>query len=80
MTANQILASAIQNGYDGLSTRDLMLCILFGAQTGGGGSAALSDSIAVAGPPVGTPAANGLLNIIVDSNGRQWNYYGGAWN
>lgn len=32
------------------------------------------------GPPIGTPAANGLLNIIVDSNGQQWQYYAGAWH
>jgi hypothetical protein len=32
------------------------------------------------GPPVGTPAANNLQNIIVDVNGVQFQYWGGQWN
>lgn len=33
-----------------------------------------------AGPPVGTPSANGLQYIIVDVNGRQWQYFNNQWN
>lgn len=80
MDAQTTLNAAIADGYDRLSPRDVMLCVLFGASSGGGGGSTLADSIDVAGPPVGTPAANGLQNIIVDSNGQQFQYYGGAWH
>jgi hypothetical protein len=44
-----------------------------GAAVGG-----VPDCIVYAGPPVETPPA--LQNIVVDVNGRQWQYFGGAWN
>ena len=47
---------------------------------GVGGGAAVPDYYAFPGPPVGTPAANNLQNIIVDVNGQQWMYWGGQWN
>ena len=71
-TAQTTLNAAIAAGYDGLSTRDVMLCVLQGA---GGGT---SDSINYAGPPLINPPA--IQNIVVDSTGRQWQYYSGAWH
>lgn len=53
-----------------------LLNIIASNVSAGGGSAYYAS----AGPPVGTPAANGLLNIIVDVNGRQFQYWGGAWH
>ena len=38
----------------------------------------VSDSISYAGPPIVNPPA--IQSIVVDSNGRQWQYYGGAWH
>lgn len=45
---------------------------------GGGGGSGAPDSINYAGPPIVNPPA--LQNIVVDSNGQQWMYWGGAWN
>jgi hypothetical protein len=39
---------------------------------------AAPDYINYAGPPLLTPPS--LQNIVVDVNGVQWQYYGGAWN
>lgn len=36
------------------------------------------DSIAYSGPPVVNPPA--LQNIVVDVDGRQWQYYAGSWH
>jgi len=44
---------------------------------GGGGSGGAADYISYAGPPVVNPPA--LANIVVDSQGRQWMYWSGAW-
>jgi hypothetical protein len=41
----------------------------------GGGA---PDSINYAGPPLVNPPA--LANIVVDSNGQQWQFYNGGWN
>jgi hypothetical protein len=38
----------------------------------------LGDSITYAGPPKVNPPS--IQNIVVDSNGRQWQYFGGGWN
>jgi hypothetical protein len=46
---------------------------LNGGSIGAGGS-----YIAYAGPPLVNPP--NLQNIVVDSNGRQWQYYNGGWN
>ena len=40
--------------------------------------AASMSYIGYAGPPNVNPPA--LMNIVVDVNGRQWQYFGGAWN
>lgn len=45
-------------------------------QEGGGGGA--PDFINTPGPPTVNPPA--LQNIVVDSNGRQWQYFNGGWN
>jgi hypothetical protein len=41
----------------------------------GGGA---PDSINYVGPPLVNPPA--LANIVVDSNGQQWQFWGGTWN
>jgi hypothetical protein len=39
------------------------------------------DGLTYAGPPTFTPTqANGEPYIVVDSNGRQWQYFNGGWN
>lgn len=48
-------------------------------QAGGTGTAGQPDFITVAGPPSFTPGTNDA-HIVVDSNGRQWQYFGGTWN
>jgi hypothetical protein len=75
MNAQTTLNSAIAAGFDKLSPRDVMLCVLVGANNAGG-----ATTIAGTGPPVGTPAALGLAYIVVDANGTQWMYYQGAWH
>ena len=72
MSAQTTLTAAIAAGFDRLSPRDVMLCVLQGA------SGATLDSISVAGPPTAIPPA--IANIVVDSNGRQWQYFQGAWH
>lgn len=42
------------------------------------GGVSVPDYINYAGPPVVNPPA--LQNIIVDINGRQWQYYNNAWH
>jgi len=37
-----------------------------------------TDYINYAGPPTVNPPA--LLHIVVDVNGRQWQFVGGTWN
>jgi hypothetical protein len=71
-TAQTTLDAAIAAGFDRLSPRDVMLCILQGA------SGATLDYISVAGPPTAIPPA--IANIVVDVNGTEWKYYGGAWH
>jgi|SRR6185436_9634396 len=46
------------------------------AQGGTGGGS--TNSIDYAGPPVLNPPD--ISAIVVDSNGRQWMYWGGTWN
>jgi hypothetical protein len=66
MNAETTLAEAIANGFDKLSSRDVMLCILEGASTGGTG-APLSGS----GSPVGvvTPTAVGQTYLDITTPG-----------
>ena len=55
MNAQTTLNAAIAAGFDRLSTRDVLLCILEGASSGGGGG---TDNQSGNGSPVGvaTPA------------------------
>ena len=48
---------------------------------GSGGGSSTPDGLTYVGPPAFTPTqANGEPYIVVDSAGRQWQYFGGAWN
>lgn len=60
MNAQTTLNSAIAAGFDSLSTRDVMLCILQGASSGGGGG---GGNLAGSGSPIGvvTPTSLGQL-------------------
>lgn len=75
MDANTILASAISNGYDKLSPRDVMLCVLYGASNGSGGLAGNGDPTASAA--AGTPyidllTGNFWENTSSPSPGTTW--------
>lgn len=63
------------------ATRLIVLNKILGAILdggGGGGGSSAPDSINYPGPPVTNPPA--LQNIVVDSNGVQYQYWGGAWH
>lgn len=78
MTAQQILTNA--NGFqilDDLSALQVACYLLSVIQSAGGG-AAVPDAISVPGPPTAVPPS--IQNIVVDSAGRQWQYWGGAWH
>ena len=77
MTAQTMLNNAIANGFDRLSPRDVMLCILQGAGSGGGGGVP-SGNYAGAQPNF-TPSTDSALAIDT-SNGALWEYYSGAWH
>jgi hypothetical protein len=53
-----------------------LLCEIYNAV--GGLNAFPPDYIPYAGPPTLAPPS--LQNIVVDVNGRQWQYYNGGWN
>ncbi len=57
---------------------ELALLNLIAQNVGTGGGGGAPDFYNAAGPPNQAPPA--YQNIVVDSNGRQWQYYGGAWN
>ena len=48
------------------------------AELSGGGAPTLTDAINYPGPPAVNPP--NILSIVVDVNGRQWQYFGGTWN
>ena len=61
----------------------LMLALLqiIANNIGSGGGSSTPDGLTYVGPPAFTPTqANGEPYIVVDSAGRQWQYFGGAWN
>lgn len=76
---NTLVGLATAAGYMGMSVKQQMAvetyldCQI--ANSGGGGA---PDSIAYSGPPVVNPPA--LQNIVVDVDGRQWQYYAGSWH
>jgi hypothetical protein len=68
MNAQTTLTAAIAAGFDGLSTRDLMLCALYGAGGAGG-------NFAGSGAPT--------TQVPVGSSGTYWDYTNGIlymWN
>lgn len=68
------MAPGIQNA--------LMLALLqdIAGNIGPGGSST-PDGLSYAGPPTFTPTqTNGLPYIVVDSTGRQFQYFNGGWN
>lgn len=61
----------------------LMLALLqiIAGNIGSGGGSSSPDGLTYAGPPTFTPTqSNGLPYIVVDSAGRQWQYFNGGWN
>ena len=79
---NTLVGLATAAGYMGMSVKQQMGvetyldCQIAGGGGGGGGGA--PDSINYAGPPVLNPPS--LQSIVVDVNGRQWQYWGGGWH
>jgi hypothetical protein len=57
---------------------ELALLQLIALNVGTGSGSGAPDYINYAGPPILNPPQ--LQNIVVDVNGRQWQYFGGAWN
>jgi len=77
MSANTTLKAAILAGYDGLSPRDVMLCVLQGAQGGGAGGVTFGNY--AGGTPSPAPASG--TGLFVDtSNQNLWSYDGGAFH
>lgn len=80
MNAQTTLNSAIAAGFDRLSTRDVMLCVLQGAGTGGGGgTGGISSGNYGGGQPNFTPTTSVAI-AIDESNGTIWTWYSGAWH
>lgn len=79
-TAQSTLNSAIAAGYDRLSTRDVMLCILQGAQAGGGGGGGTPNLIQNFGgvAPVAPGVAIGQAAFDT-SSGKEWVWDGATW-
>jgi hypothetical protein len=78
-TANATLKLAIANGYDGLSPRDVMLCILQGASSAGSGFTYVQN---FGGANPGTVLAVAPVGnaIAMDTGtGAVWGYNGSVW-
>ena len=80
-TATSLIATAMANGYAGLSDRDLKMALVAAACAGGGGSG--GGVTCGAGAPVAAPASG--CGLYIDSNtGTLYEYYdsggGGTWH
>jgi len=73
-----LLSSANVNGYNNYGMWPLLELALLQIIANGINSNAASGYINYAGPPTSTPPA--IAYIVVDVNGRQWQYWGGAWH
>jgi hypothetical protein len=76
MSAATTLESAIGNGFDRLSERDIMLCILQGASSGGGGGGWTHGA--------GSPIAGGVSVVTYgtytnDTDSTFWTVSNGSW-
>lgn len=76
MNANATLSAAIAAGFDRLSTRDVMLCILQGAGNGGAVNANIIV-ISTGATPTATPVGNAVA--FDSSTGSIWNWNGTVW-
>ncbi len=75
---NTLVGLATAAGHMGMSVKQQMAVETYlDCQIANGGGGA-PDSIAYSGPPVVNPPA--LQNIVVDVDGRQWQYYAGSWH
>lgn len=68
MNAQTTLKNAIAAGFDRLSERDVMLCVLEGAGGGATGSGVLEGS----GSPVGVVTPTSVGQLYSDSGGGLW--------
>ena len=75
-SAQTLINAAVAAGFDRLSDRDLMECLLYAAQAGGGGIP--SGNYAGVAPTFTPSSGTGLA--IDSSTGRLWMYYNGAWH
>jgi hypothetical protein len=78
MNAQTTLNSAIAAGFDRLSTRDVILCVLQGASTsGGGGTANLYQNFGGVAPAVaGTQTGQWAID---SSTSNGWVWSGTVW-
>lgn len=72
-SAQSLINSAIAQGYDALSARMLKVCLLYAAQTGGGGGT--GAVYAGAGSPVGVITPTGAATYFDTTSAKFW-----AWN
>jgi hypothetical protein len=79
-TAQSLVNSATSLGYDALSYRDTLECILYNAQAGGGGGAGggFTQGNYSGGAPSFTPTSAPAWAIDT-SNGLLWVYFNSAW-
>lgn len=80
-SAQTLITAAYAAGFDALSNRDLMECLLYSASNFGGGSGAggvFSGAYGVGQPPNFTPSTSAAIATNT-SDGVQWNWYSGAW-
>ncbi len=76
--ATSLIATAMGNGYAGMSDRDLKMAVLASACAGGGGGG-IGSVVCQAGPPVAAPPSGCGLSIDT-TNGDLWKYYSGGWH
>ena len=57
--------------------RVILVKILDALNAGGGGGGGTVDYIAYSGPPAVNPP--NIQHVVVDVDGRQWQYFNGAW-
>jgi hypothetical protein len=72
-SAQTLINSAVAQGYDAISDRDLRVCLLYAAQTGGGGGT--GSTLSGAGSPVGVITPSGAATYFDTTTAHFW-----AWN
>ena len=77
-TAQSLINSAVSLGYDALSERDLLVCLLYAAQTGGGGGG--GGGLSGAGSPQGVVTGSPGQTYVDTNTNNFWVNTGGGNN